>query len=358
MIPLEERLDRHRRFWNMDSTDRPLIGFTIGDYFPSKRYSAAAKLLSLPGPIQPEDVDPAAFLDDYERLYQFSRSIDQDCFFVAEPFTGLPWVEAIFGCPVGGGDESFWAGRALDNLADLPDEIELETNPWYNKYMDFTRALVELARGRFMVGQPILRGPTDVLSAMRGHQQFVLDLCYQPEEARRCLAVVGRAFKQFMIDQQELIPDFHGGRGIGFYYLWAPGKVIWLQEDASALLSPTLFGKFAAPEDSRILAAQEYNLFHLHPASFFIIDQLIEMEPLKVIQINKDVGGPTVGEMIPVFRKVLAKKRLVVWGEFDDDEVAELIHGLPFRGLMLHLVAPDVASAQAQMDRATTLIQT
>ena len=124
------------------------------------------------------------------------------------------------------------------------------------------------------------------------------------------------------------------------------------------MLSPTLFGKFAAPEDSRILAAQEYNLFHLHPASFFIIDQLIEMEPLKVIQINKDVGGPTVGEMIPVFRKVLAKKRLVVWGEFDDDEVAELIHGLPFRGLMLHLVAPDVASAQAQMDRATTLIQT
>ena len=60
-------------------------------------------------------------------------------------------------------------------------------------------------------------------------------------------------------------------------------------------------------------------------------------------------------EMLPVFKKVLAKKRLVVWGEFDDDEIALLLDQLPAKGLMLHLVAPDVGAAQAQMETISTL---
>jgi len=355
MISIEQKLERHRRFWNMDRTDRPLIGFTIGDYFPSRRYQAAQKLLGCIRPLNPEDIEPAAFLNDYERLFEFSRTVAQDCFYVAEPFTGLPWMEAVFGCAIRAGEDSFWADQALDDLAGFPNDIDLENNPWYLKYMEFSQALAELAQGRFMVGQPILRGPTDVLSALLGHQQTVLDMCYRPEKARQCLETIGRVFKRFMIAQQEIIPDFHGGRGIGFYYLWAPGNVIWLQEDACALLSPKLYADLVAPVDSHVLAAQNYNLFHLHPASFFIIDQLIDMNSLKVIQINKDVGGPTVEEMLPVFKKVLAKKRLVVWGEFDDDEIAMLLDQLPAQGLMLHLVAPDVGAAQAQMEAICTL---
>jgi hypothetical protein len=355
MISIEQKLERHRRFWAMDDTDRPLIGFTIGDYFPCRRYQAAQKLLACTRPLNPEDIETETFLDDYERLFEFSQAVTQDCFYVAEPFTGLPWMEAVFGCAIRAGEDSFWADQALDDLADFPDDINLETNPWYRKYMEFSQALTELAQGRFMVGQPILRGPTDVLSALRGHQQTVLDMCYQPEKARQCLETIGRVFKRFMIAQQEIIPDFHGGRGIGFYYIWAPGKVIWLQEDASALLSPKLYADLVAPVDSHVVAAQNYNLFHLHPSSFFIIDQLIDMDSLKVIQINKDVGGPSVEEMLPVFKKVLAKKQLVVWGEFDDDEITLLLDQLPAKGLMLHLVAPDVGAAQTQMETISTL---
>ncbi len=98
------------------------------------------------------------------------------------------------------------------------------------------------------------------------------------------------------------------------------------------------------------------DLFHLHPSSFFIIDQLIDLDALKVIQINKDLGGPSVEEMLPVFKKVLAKKQLVVWGEFDDDEIALLLDQLPAKGLMLHLVAPDVVVAKVQMGKICALI--
>ena len=81
MISIEQKFERHRRFWDMDSTDRPLIGFTIGDYFPSRRYQAAQKLLGCTRPLNPEDIEPAAFLNDYERLFEFSRTVVQDCFY-------------------------------------------------------------------------------------------------------------------------------------------------------------------------------------------------------------------------------------------------------------------------------------
>ena len=69
-----------------------------------------------------------------------------------------------------------------------------------------------------------------------------------------------------------------------------------------------------------------------------------------MIEINKDVDGPSIEDMLPVFKKVLAKKRLLIWGEFTEEEIALMVKELPSRGLMLHLVAPDVESVQSQAD--------
>ena len=43
------------------------------------------------------------------------------------------------------------------------------------------------------------------------------------------------AFGRSLLDH---LPLFHGGTGSLMWGLWCPGKMIWLQEDAAALLSP------------------------------------------------------------------------------------------------------------------------
>lgn len=62
---------------------------------------------------------------------------------------------------------------------------------------------------------------------------------------------------------------------------------------------------------------------------------MLEIEALNAIQINKDVGGPLVEEMFPVFQKVQKKKNLVLWGDFTEEEIRLLSQNLPPEGVYI-----------------------
>jgi hypothetical protein len=346
----EQKLERHRQFWNRKCTDRPLVGFTIGSYFPAHRFDAARDLLQENHLISPEMLPVETYMEDYERLYGLSLDVEQDLFWVAEPFTGIPWMEAMLGCEIRGASDSIWAGHWLNDLKKFPDRIELDKNTWFQKYMEFVKRLVNHSRGRFAVGQPIFRGPVDMLAALRGHERAVMDFFDAPEQTRRVLQVLTDTFIEIVRHHQAMVPRIQDGYAIGFYYLWTPAPAIWLQEDSSALLNPAMYREFIFPLDQRIAGTFDFSLFHLHPASLFILKHLLEMDPLKAIQINKDVGGPSISEMIPVFSEVLIRKCLVIWGQLDPDEVAEIVTELSPRGLALHLVVETAEEAGFLME--------
>ena len=90
----------------------------------------------------------------------------------------------------------------------------------------------------------------------------------------------------------------------------------------------------------------EYTLCHLHPTSFFILDDLLQIEDLTTIEINKDIGGPSIEAMLPQFKKVLQTKRLLIWGDLDEDELDLLLEELSYEGLYLHIVTSTVDEAQ------------
>ena len=345
-----EKLERHRRFWNRKPTDRPLVGFTIGSYFPAHRFNAAQGLLQENELISPDMLPVETYLEDYERLYDLSLAIDQDLFWVAEPFTGIPWMEAILGCEIRGASDSIWTGHWLDDLKKFPDRIDLDKNEWFLKYVEFVERLVDHSQGRFAVGQPIFRGPVDMLAALRGHERAVMDFFDAPAQTMRVLKVLTDTFIDVVRRHQAMVPRIHNGYAIGFYYLWTPTQAIWLQEDASALLNPSMYREFIFSLDQRIAATFDYSLFHLHPASLFILEHLLEMDTLKAIQINKDVGGPSISEMMPAFSEVLNRKCLVIWGQLDPDEIAEIFAELSPRGLALHMVVETVEEARFLME--------
>ena len=67
------------------------------------------------------------------------------------------------------------------------------------------------------------------------------------------------------------------------------------------------------------------------------------------IQINKDLGGPSIQEMLPEFKKVLKQRRLVIWGDLDEKDLDTILTELPYHGLYLHIVTPTVDAANALM---------
>jgi hypothetical protein len=69
------------------------------------------------------------------------------------------------------------------------------------------------------------------------------------------------------------------------------------------------------------------------------------MAKLKVIQINKDVGGPSVAEMMDLFKKIVQTKNLIIWGDLNEEDLKRIQDQLPATGVYLHIVAKSITQA-------------
>ncbi len=347
---INQKLMLHHAFWNRETLKRPLVSFQVGDYFVSKRIRAAQHLLIDGKKIAPEMLNVDSLLEDFERMYQESCQTGQDAFWVAEPFSGMPWMEAIFGCEIYGTKSSFISRPRIDSAQDLK-RIQFDPeNPWFEKYLEFVKKLNKLSAGRFPIGQPIMRGASDVIGALLGQTELVYALMEEPEIMKEAFFKVMNALRSVIKSQWDVAPDFHGGYSMGFYHVWCPGKCIWFQEDLSALLSPQIYNGFLREPDASVCKGYDYAAVHLHPASFFVLDTYMQMDGLKAIQINKDVGGPSVKEMLPKFQKVLTKKNLIIFGDLDEEEIDCVLEELPRKGTFLNITAPTVERAKELME--------
>lgn len=333
----KENIKLHKEFWAKRNRV-PIVSYRKGDFFFSTHFKAAKELL-IPGKVlKPESIDVASFLPDYERMYQESLTTGQSAFWVAEPYTGIPWMEAILGCEIIAGESSF-TSEPITNRSVIDSTISLDKdNPWLAKYLEFTKALVELSYGRFPVGQPIMRGPTDMTGALLGQTELIFQLIDKPLESQKLIDSVTNIFLKVISMQNLYIPSWNNGFSIGFYHVWAPDRVIWFQEDLSGLLSPDLYQEFYLSSAKKISRYAPYNAVHLHPSSFFIVDELLSIDELKAVEINKDIGGPSVEKMLPVLKKIMECKNLILWGDFTIDDLRLLEKELPAEGLFLNIV--------------------
>jgi len=167
---------------------------------------------------------------------------------------------------------------------------------------------------------------------------------------RQLIERVTRAFLAVIEAQRHLIPLFYGGQALGFYHVWTPGPAIWFQDDLSAILSPSLYRQFFLDSARLILAGHDHTAVHLHPNSFFILDELLTLENLKAIQVNKDISGPGVREMLPVLAKIMQTRGLILWGDLTIEDLELVKLNLPCRGLALNVVAPTAEEARARLE--------
>jgi hypothetical protein len=197
---------------------------------------------------------------------------------------------------------------------------------------------------------PIMHGPTDNLGALLGQQEMVIALMEtDPQVMHRLIERVTRVFLSVIEAQRRLIPPFYGGQALGFYHIWAPGTAIWFQDDLSAVLSPKLYRQLFLDSARLILAGHDHTAVHLCPNSLSILDELLTLENLKTVQVDKDVSGPGVKELLPVLAKIMQTRGLILWGDLNIEDLERVKRNLPCRGLALHVVAPTPEEAAERL---------
>ncbi len=341
------KIERYRAFWNRADAARPLVGFTLADWFPLHEFAACRPWQQteylVPGMIEPE-----AFLSDHLRLLQEGEIIDDDLIRGACPAQlAFPWLAGMLGGRVRilpgtvvGEDMHFDWDRALAVRLDCED-------PWYSKYMEYADALVTLAAGRFPVSHAAEIGPTDLHATLRGHTESLLDLSDEPEKSQCLLWRMGEICRDITQAIWSRLPLFHGGYFDAQYSLWAPHPIIRMQEDATAIYSPGLYRRFVQPVDRMIARHFASSFMHLHSTSMFLLDAILEIEEISCFEVNNDALGPPVADMIPHFRKVQqANRPLLIRGAFTKDELKLVADSLDPRGLFLNVMVKNLAEVE------------
>jgi hypothetical protein len=307
---------RHEAFWNRADADRPLWGVSVGLFINESYPRAMAKIR--PGSISPEDIPVEEILRDCDERSALDRGLgDFPC--TCGPFSGIPWLEAIAGCSMMASPTGFWAEPCCEHLGEWHPPAPASETGWGRKLLELERALVAHANGRYQVSPVLMRGPLDIAAAVRGASGLVLDLVDSPGTVETVLGYGAQIWEDIGRAQLELIPaSRHGYFALeAGLRVWAPDKLLWLQEDAMALLSPDLYRRHVLPLDRRLSETFACVAFHLHGSALWAIDDLVLVPGIDVLELNHEDARCDVEGTFAGWKKIQEFKPLVVWRRYD-----------------------------------------
>ncbi|NQU24153.1 MAG: hypothetical protein HQ567_22955 [Candidatus Nealsonbacteria bacterium] len=342
------KIERYKAFWSREAVDRPLVGFSFVGWYPLE-YFSACKAWKVNDHITPEMLEPQQWLDDYERLLREGEEVQDDMLRGACPIqVAFPcFLPAILGCKI-----RVLPDNVLAEELKLPWQEALEKrldhrNPWFEKCMEFVAALIDRAEGRYPISHGAELGPTDLHAILRGHNESIFDLMDEPEKSAQLLMHLGRVFAEFFQETWKRLPLYHGGYFDAQYQLWAPGPIIRMQEDATAVFSPELYRELVQPVDRMIAGQFACNFIHLHSTSMGLLDAFLDIDELRCFEINIEPFNIPVQGMIPYFQMVQdANRPLLIRGSLTEEEARLVIDSLDPRGLYLHIML----QSQEQVD--------
>ena len=316
---LQRMLERHEAFWRGEGT-RPLK--RVCAHVPLEERGhlplAGGRRAADGQHITPEMIDPRRFFEGDRR----PASPLNGEFMAGSVPPALCWTEAILGCPVRVVTGGPWADPFFEEGGD-PDGLRLNER-WLSKLDEFVDYLVKRADGRYPVGQPLFRGPVDMMAAALGHEPMCVGLLESPEWSDAFLRVCADAFIRVAKRRLARTPPFAGGY-LSADGIWAPGWVVRTQADNAALLSPKVYRERVLPQDRRVIEAFDFPLIHLHSSCLHVVDDLLRVEALKAIQVSIDFpGGPLAHDVLPTLENIIQVKPLIVTGPVTVEELGAL----------------------------------
>ena len=326
----DELLRKHAAFWKRQSHSGPLIGFA-----PNSRIFPLQNLkFEHEGRLNAEDITEEVIKSDT----QFVPPIDPEDELLPGkiPLEPFAFSEGYTGAEVYMSSKAFavWT-KAYDDVPQNIPQLEEGLQPaWMDVLLKGTSANVKAAQGRHLISEALLRGPADCLEALIGAERLCLWLYDRPQLVREMADWLAEKIITLTKAQLAAIGEFHGGM-INRYRIWGPGRNIVTQADISNILSPDQFRDFFLPAYRKIAGAFDTATIHFHSSSVQHVDALLEIDELAAIEWGLDPVGPSLEDMVSVFKQILETKCVIIMNIKTDQEVQMLLENLPGEGLCI-----------------------
>lgn len=361
-MPLAELITRNEAFVKMEEVDRPIIGVSfIGSDIPLKQYKRTATALPSTGLIRPEMLGTEHFLkcwlQDVEELFFQHERVGGDILWPATPFYGIPWMEAIIGCPVCISSDTIWAAPFIhdwNQLEKIDSVLEgLKENKWLKRLLKLKETLIAWSRGKYPVATATsMRGPGDMASAAIGQTRLPLELYDNLEKVKRLSSICTQVRIEVAKAQIKLNSEFHGGHVLGKWGIWTPEVCQYMQDDALAYFSPKFYREVLLNNHLAMSNKFKSSFFHLHPTGLYAVDELVKMENITIIEVGREFTPPSVKELLPTLRKIQKYKSLLFCWCYGDahvatkeslieEEIGLLFENLSPRGLCIFFAPKD-----------------
>jgi len=345
----DEIIERHKLFWEKAEVKRPLL-INVYDWVDGPRLIDSVS--SLPsGCLKSEDIRPRDFIPELEKIRAEGELVNDDRLPMTEPLSCLPWMEAFFGCQVNNTDRHMWSKSSLEGITAVKEYMKKGPSAaWKDAYFEFMKTLQNYSKdnnGRWGVAQPILRGIADVSAAIMGTEPMIFALYDEPELMEEFFGYISKNMKAFFEENLERLEPFHGGYILGQYFIWAPEKCLRIQDDAMAVLSPSLYSKFIMPLNRKIASISKYNAIHLHLTAAHVLDQITAAPEIKAVEYDIDEGSAKASQYVDDMKKIQAAgKAMIIKARFNREDLEVLAKNLSYRGLCLIPVTRNKQEAQ------------
>jgi hypothetical protein len=334
---LAESMERFRRgFWNRERTDRPPVGIlSEGIFLPigylRQKFARAE--------VEPADLGDELCLTDYQFAASARKVFCDDWIPFNAAWRAIPWLEAMCGCRVRYASGALGPARVADGIDALGRMPIPADTGWQECLRRQTQRLVDACPADCWLSPTILRGPSDVLAAMRGLSEFYLDVHDHPAAIAAAAGRVNRLWMEVADMHFAMARPTLGGYGHIFGY-WSPEKTVVIQEDVLGLCSPKVYGELFLEHNVELVRhLGSHVLFHLHSTGYRHWRDVLRIPGLAGLQMTVEANGPSLAELLPVLREVLEQSRLILYVEHGFEHLPWVLRRLPREGL--YLLMPD-----------------
>ncbi len=338
---IQKLIEQHEVFLRRGDTSRPL--FTIRRDRDSRPPPAWAESLGEGSVVEAQQLDIRAAVDWYQTGLEEDTAVPDDGFMPAAPFFGVPWMEAILGCPVRLYGTSLYAEPILGSLADVGSVTFSACGPWFDRLLELTESIVTRFSAEYPMCTAQLRGPGDMMASLLGRDRLCLEFYDHPREVEAVAAKCAELWVEVAQAQLEVIPPYRGGH-FNRLQIWTPSSTATLHIDFASLISRDMFERFFLPAEQRIAVHFDYPIYHTHASSLHVIDCLAAMENVAAIQVSAD-RSVSRSELLKTLRRVQEQKPIIVH-RLKRTDLREFVEFLSPRGLCLCMVAETLDQAQ------------